>query len=193
MVDLNPDRRNYYQQRNNELSPYDSCQCTAAIQCLWIIDPSIVHTIGRTGNYAQPEDNLYAYCGTPMMIAYCEQQHGPRWNDTVGYPAEWADVLVKAINDMAGYTCAVFKAAVTVNSIVNELNAGRPVMCSMRYDKVPGHYVSVVGHDIDGLVVDDPYKNHITGSLDGYHCKYTLEQWAAHCKGYGIYFNKRSV
>lgn len=193
MKDLNPSRDNYYKQTNNKLKPYDACQCTAAVQCLYIIDPSIVHTIGRTGNYEQPEDNLYAYCGTPMMIEYCEQQHGTDWNKTVGYPAEWADVLVKAINDMAGYTAAVFKSSLGIASILMQLEDGCPVMCSMRYDKIPGHYVSVVGYDGDLLIIDDPYKNTLTGDSDGYHCKYTYQEFAAHSKGYGIYFNKRSV
>jgi hypothetical protein len=63
-------------------------------------------------------------------------------------------------------------------------------MVSLKFPKykISGHYILVVGKNNGKWIVNDPYKNFLTGSGDGYHCLYTAEEWKAHSKGYGLRF-----
>lgn len=187
MIDFNPTREKYYVQTNNKLSPFDACQCTASTECIDILG----YVDKLIGDYDQPEDNLYAYCGTDAMLKYTVLSHGVNWKKSVGYPAEWADVLVKAINEMVGFKLASFKDNFTYDNVIKNLLGGKPMIASMRYDKIPGHYVCVVGFtDAGQLIIDDPYKNDLLNTPDGYHNLYALSDWVAHSKGYGIVFNR---
>lgn len=189
MIDLNPNRINYYKQTNNKLDPINACQSTMAAQCIDIIG----EISNIKGMYEQPEDNIRAYCASSDMLKYCVLSHGLDWNKQVDHPAEWADVLVKAINEMLGYKCATFIDYLSWEKVIKFLDNKQPVGASMRYAKIPGHYVSVVGYtDRSELIIDDPYKNDLVDSTDGYHNIYTKGDWTAHSKNYGIVFSRRA-
>lgn len=194
MIDLNRDRKNYYTQMNNEDMPKDSCQSTAMVQCIDTFDQDVIKKLISMGPYKQPEDNLHNHCGSEAGVKLCVASHGVNWMKQVGHPAEWADVLQWATNDIAGYKITMFNPNVNYALIVRELNKGMPVLCSMRYATIPGHYVSVVGlNDNGSLIIDDPYKNDLTGDKDGYHNEYSIKDFNEHCKGYGFTFNRRAA
>lgn len=191
IVDLCPSRDDYYTQLNNEFDPKISCQVTAAVQCLDIVDKSTVRWLGRNGQ--QPEDELRMMCVMPDMLDFCIRSHGSDWHRHVDHPSEWGDVLVRAINVAAGYNAATFFGSTTVDVVVNRLRAGFPMMCSMRYPHINGHYVSVVGVDTARCVfiVNDPYMNTKERKDDGWHNEYTFDEFTRHHKGHGVWFQRR--
>lgn len=198
MVNLLPNRIDYYTQNNNERDPRNACQRTAAAQCLYILGE--IDKI--KGPYAQPEDNLDYICNTdPEIFDFCFRSHGregipPAKNCPVDNIIEWADVLCFTIEKAVGYTAARYSEYGFV-SIVADLEAGLPLMASMKYPErnVPGHYVSVVGYGDGGreIIVADPYRNSLSGGPDGFGNVYTAMEWAKYFKGYGIRFRRRRI
>ena len=186
MIDLCPNRADYFTQLNNEKDPKIACQSTTAAQCI-----SIVDDVSRlAGPFKQPEDNLRYFCRTdPACVEFCKKSHP----GSGIHPSEWADVLVFAVNKLMGYQCASFVEAMTPRTIIAGLGIGLPSMASMRFKNIAGHYVSVVGVRDDGaFIVNDPYRDWLHDRPDGFHCVYTPEDWQNHCKGYGLRFVKRN-
>ena len=195
MIDLLPNRKDYFTQTNNARDPINACQRTAAAQCLFILGE--VDKI--KGPYPQPEDNLDYLCNTdPDIHNFCLLSHGkagipPAPDCPVGNIIEWADVLCYTINKAVGYEAAYY-SGYGIIAIIGDIDAGLPLMACMRYNYTPGHYVSVVGYDPgdEDIIIADPYKKSITGGYDGFHNVYTMADWTAHYKGYGIRFRRRS-
>ncbi|GAB6390824.1 MAG: hypothetical protein MdMp014T_0197 [Treponematales bacterium] len=102
---------------------------------------------------------------------------------------------IYATNTLFGRKVVYFQDGLSRNVIEDDLRKGLPVAASMRFPErgVAGHYVLVVGMYNDNLIINDPYKNFLTGFSDGYHCVYSAEDWAAHAKGYGLRFVKDKV
>ena len=191
-IDLCPDRGWYFSQLNNEQDPKIACQATTATQIIALIDD--IEILRKAGSFKQPEDNLRAFCKSPEMMAFCIKSHGKDWNNYVYHPSEWADVLVLAINTLMGYKCARYVDPITIDNIQQDLDNGIPVQVCMRFPalKIAGHYISVVGYFENGdLLINDPYRNWLHDKQDGYHVRYTLEDWDKHSKRYGLRFSKR--
>ena len=55
---------------------------------------------------------------------------------------------------------------------------------------VSGHIVVIVGAENENFLINDPYKNHLTGGKDGYLNVYTPEQFARHHRGHGIRYRR---
>jgi hypothetical protein len=144
--------------------------------------------VRKAANYKQPEDCLYHYICEDQNI----QEFYRRSHPDSAIPApEWADVLCYAVNRLYGMGVVRFDGNITPQSIKDDLGRELPVMVSMAYPDnkpkpIPGHYILVVGYDGDILLVNDPYKNHLTGVMDGFKNAYTPDDWKRHSKGYGM-------
>jgi hypothetical protein len=186
-IDLNKDRDNYYVQLNNELSPKIACQVTAMVQCLDIILNHDLRAINNlTNRYKQAEDCLRWYIQNNQRVQdYYKQSHG---KTTIPAP-EWGDVLVFAVNAIYRRDICKFQNVIDIDKINRELSEGKPLMVSMRYPGIDGHYVSITGYKDGIYIIDDPYKNTLLNRVDGYHCQYALSDLQLHLKGYGIIFN----
>jgi hypothetical protein len=185
MIDLCPDRKDYYSQLNNKLDPQIACQCEAAAQCIDLVDDVRL----LAGPHDQPGDNLRFFCSRDAECALlCRHSHP----GSSIHPAEWADVLVFAINKLTGYKCARFEGNLTAQTVNADLEAGLPTQASLRFSGIAGHYVSVVGRTDNGsFIINDPYKDWLHGKSDGFHCLYTMDEWKEHSKGYGIRYARR--
>jgi hypothetical protein len=188
-----PARRDFYSQLNNELAPYVSCQVTSTVAGLHIgkfgLEPVL-----RIVGYKQPEDKLrWHMLNDADVQAFWRESH----LDALQVPApEWADCMCYALNKLYGKTITRYDAALTHEKIIGDLGNGLPVYTSMKYlenknfagklSTVSGHIVLVVGVDGDKLIVNDPYKNHLTGDKDGFNNIYTPEDFSRHNKGYAI-------
>jgi hypothetical protein len=191
MIDLSPNRADYFTQLNNEQDPTIACQSTTAAQCINIVDDVTL----LKGPYKQPEDNLRRFCKYDLdCIAFAKNSHGPTMgvSTQVSHISEWADVLIFAINKLMGYPCARFHGNITPELLFADLKAGLPIQVSMKFSGIAGHYLSVVGQTDDGdWIINDPYRNWLKNTPDGFHCIYTPTDWAAHSKGYGLRFSRR--
>jgi hypothetical protein len=187
MIDLVPKREDYYWQLNNEQDPKIACQSTTATQCIYVVDDVTL----LKGPYKQPEDNLRRFCKyDPDCIELCRRSHGLN-NPAVGHPSEWADVLSFAINKLLGYRCSRYDGQITPQVLSADLEAGLPIMVSMRFPGIAGHYISVVGVDKGNWIVNDPYRDWLHDGPTGYHVVYTPQDWQEHSKGYGLRFSRR--
>ena len=190
-IDLVPNRADYYTQLNNEQDPKIACQATTAAQCISVVDDVSILTM--LGPYKQPEDNLRRFCKHDQeTMGFCIKSHGANWAASVDHPSEWADVLVFAINKIMGYQCARFDPNLTINKIRQDLEKGLPIQVSLRFPRITGHYVSIIGQYENGdLIINDPYRDWLHDGPDGYHVRYTEADWITHNKGYGIRYAKR--
>ena len=50
----------------------------------------------------------------------------------------------------------------------------------------------IVGIDNNSIIVNDPYKNHLTGGTGGYRNVYNPDEFKRHNKGYAIRYKKNS-
>lgn len=193
-IDLCPSREYYYSQLNNEVDPYNACQVTSLVAGLDLAHHSL-DRIRAVAEYEQPEDCLYHYiCENAEVQAFHRDSH-----PGTDIPAvQWADVRVFAVNRLYGKEVVYFDGDLSASKIVIDLANHLPVTVSMRYPSnrnfagqlspVDGHVVLVVGLVGGNFLVNDPYKNHLSGDRDGYKNLYTTEDWAMCFKGYGIRF-----
>ena len=110
--------------------------------------------------------------------------------------------MVFAVNGIYGKQITCFDEFITADEIREDLSKGLPVYVSMAYpdnrnfdgrpNPVSGHIVLAVGvNDGNGtFIVNDPYKNHLTGDRDGWNNVYTFEQFRRHQKGHGIRYRR---
>jgi hypothetical protein len=142
--------------------------------------------------YRQPEDKLKHYMETdPIVQAYWKNN----FNTKIPAP-EWAGVMIYAINKLYGKTITYYDCDIEQEEILDDLKKGLPIYTSMRYpdnknaagkpSPVAGHIVLIVGADGANLLINDPYKNHLTGEKDGFKNVYTPADFAKHNKGYAI-------
>jgi len=194
-VNLCPDRKDYYTQLNNEIDPYNTCQVTSMVAGL---------DIGRFGlepilcipGYKQPEDKLkYFMENDPTIQAYYKKN----FNTSIPAP-EWSGVMVFAINQLYKNKVVYYDDYLDYDDITGDLQKGLPIYTSMKYPNninnsgklspVPGHIVLIVGMDGNNLIINDPYKNHLTGDKDGFNNIYTPEDFKRHNKGYAIRYTR---
>jgi uncharacterized protein YvpB len=107
--------------------------------------------------------------------------------------------MVFAVNSLYGKKAAYYDERITRDEIIGDLEKGLPVYTSMKYPEnknaagklspIAGHIVLIVGVDGDNLLINDPYKNHLTGDRDGFKNIYTPADFAKHNKGYAIRYN----
>jgi hypothetical protein len=193
MVNLNPRREDRYSQVNNILRPMSACFATSAIECLDIRK----HDVGRMLAYAakvnsvQPEDGLGWFLSNDPEV----QENWRKWHPTdLGTPAYlWADCMAFAINKIFGQGVAAFVPDLTFNKIVAYLDRGIPSCFSGRYDGIPGHYVSAVGYNDHGLIVNDPYgwtlRYGISAGMksnEGFNVIYDRDAYDKVSKNYGL-------
>jgi uncharacterized protein YvpB len=195
-IDLCPNRADFFSQINNEVNPYNACQVTSMVAGLNLVFRNL-GPIQKASKYKQPEDCLYHYINEdPDILAFYGRSH-PGTN----VPApEWADVLCYAVNRLYGKNVVCYEANLHTGKIIQDLGAGLPVMISLRFpdnkngagkpSPISGHYILVVGFDENSFLVNDPYKNHLLQTTDGFKNIYSPEDWANHSKGYGIRYNR---
>jgi len=191
------DRSKYHSQLDNKIDPYISCQCTAMVMGLDIANRGLkpIEDLAFPDLH-QPEDKLRRYMTINGDVnAFCEKSHP----GSKIHPSEWADVMVSAINRLYGKETVYFDGFLTDEKIDADISWGLPIYTSMRYPDnkqfsgkpfpVAGHIVLIVGcYDDGGVLINDPYKNHLTGEPDGFCNHYTREQFGRHNKGFAIQY-----
>ena len=113
---------------------------------------------------------------------------------------EWADCMYFAVNKIYNDKIVWYEGTLTIDKIQADLESGVPVYTSMKYpgnknfsgkpSPIGGHIVLIVGIDNNSIIINDPYKNHLTGDKDGFRNFYTFEKFERHNKGYAIRYKK---
>ena len=146
-----------YSQRNNEVNPYKSCNTTSMIMALSYL-PKLWKFLKNSDSfkkynekYKQPEDCLQQY-----ML-----DNGLR-------PTNHFDLSV-ATNKFVGKDVTKFTMSLSIQGLLDELKANRPVVISGNFPKSDGkylgHIVTLVGCTLDdddkpvSWIIDDPYGN----------------------------------
>jgi len=194
-INLSLTREKFYTQLNNERDPYNACQCTSMIAGLDIgklgLDPIMV-----IQGYKQPEDKLHYYLNNDETVQVYWKKY---FNTDIPAP-QWAGVMVFGINRLYNRKITYYDDYLDMDDIKEDLQNGLPIYTSMKYpdninaagksSPVAGHIVLIVGVDGDNLIINDPYKNHLTGDKDGFNNIYTLAEFERHNKGYAIRFRR---
>lgn len=195
-IDLTPTKDKFYVQTNNDNLPFDSCNVTTMTAGLDVSKKGLDPILRITG-YKQPEDKLRFYIENNPVV-----QSFYRSNFNTAIPApEWAGVMVYAVNLLYEKKTVYYDDYLDLDDIKEDLQKGLPIYTSMRYPEnrnasgklapVDGHIVLIVGiNDDDSLIINDPFKNHLTGDKDGFHNIYTLDEFMAHNKRYAIRYTK---
>ena len=196
-INLTPAREKFYSQLNNEIDPYIACQVTSMVAGLDIGGFGL-GPVMTANAYKQPEDKLRHFMlYDPDVQAFWKKSHP----NNLDVPApEWGGCMVFAVNKLYGRRIVYYDGGLTLAKILEDLGGGLPVYTSMRYPKninfsgklspIPGHIVLIVGVDDGALLINDPYKNHLTGERDGFNNRYTFEQFNRHNKGYAIRYRR---
>jgi len=150
----------------------------------------------RIVGYKQPEDKLKFFMETNPIV----QDYWRSYYNTEIPAPEWAGVMVFAINYLYDGKITYYDDYIERGEIIEDLKNGLPVYTSMRYpdnknaagkpSPIDGHIVLIVGVDGDNLLINDPYKNHLTGDPDGFKNVYTPADFARHNKGYAIRYKR---
>jgi len=146
--------------------------------------------------FKQPEDKLrYYMLNDPIVQEYWRKN----FNNNMPAP-EWAGVMTWAVNRLYGKEVVYFDDTITMQKIIDDLQNGLPTYLSMKFPEnvnfsgkpspVPGHIVLVVGIDGTYLLINDPYKNHLTGDRDGFNNLYAPVQFNKHANGHGIRYRR---
>jgi len=194
-INLCEKRDKYYSQLNNEIDPYNTCQVTSMVAGLDISGIGL-EPFKKITAYTQPEDKLKFFIETNQSV-----QDFYKSNFDTKIPApEWAGVMEMAVNYLYGKKVVYFTSFIDYNEIIDDLNNGLPIYTSMRYPNnknfsgkpspVPGHIVLIIGIDDTNFIINDPYKNHLTGDRDGFNNLYTIEEFKRHNKGYAIRYRR---
>jgi len=198
-INICTERENFYTQLNNEVEPYIACQCTTMIAGLIVggfgLEPILA--LRDQARFKQPEDKLRHYMLNDDDIqAFCKRSH-PDSN----LPApEWADVMIYAIRKLYGKSIVYFVNSFSRQDIEDDLQKGLPIYTSMKYPEnknsagklspIAGHIVLIVGIDGTDTIINDPYKNHLTGHWDGFNNVYTEQEFKRHNKIYAIRYRR---
>jgi hypothetical protein len=199
-IDICKSRDLYYTQLNNEIDPYSACQVTSMLGGLDIggYDLSVLDKISGTEQFKQREDKLrYFMLHDKGIQMFWKSSHG-----ITPIPApEWADCMTYAINQIYGKPITYFDPTISKDKIIADLKNKLPIYTSMKYpdnfnaagnkSPIDGHIVLIVGIDSEeGYIINDPYKNHLTGKKDGYKNIYSYDDFKAHNKGYAIRYRR---
>jgi len=194
-IDLCPNPNDYYVQTNNEIDPFNTCQVTSMVAGL-DIGKFGLEPILRIVGYKQPEDKLKFFMETDFEV----QDYWRKYYNTNIPAPQWAGVMVFAVNKLYGRKIAYYDDCIDRDEIIGDLKNGLPVYTSMRYPEnknaagklspIDGHIVLIVGAEGDNLLINDPYKNHLTGGKSGFKNVYTPADFAKHNKGYAIRYKR---
>jgi hypothetical protein len=197
-INLSPTRGTFYSQLDNEINPFTTCQTTSMVMGLDIGKFGLNPIMQQAPDFRQTEDKLKIY----MMSNPAVQDFWRRNHPGTSIPApQWAGVMVFAINRLYEDQITYFDEFITLDEIAKDLHNGLPLYVSMAYpdnrnfngrpNPISGHIVVVVGIDInDNIIINDPYKNHLTGGKDGFNNLYTKEQFLRHQRGHGIRYRR---
>jgi hypothetical protein len=176
-------RDDYYTQANNEYKKNSACQATAIIQSLDLLG---YRNLFRK-DFNQSEDSLkYFIDNDPEVLSLYKRSHGV--SETP--PSEWADCIEFGTNKWFGKNIIKFIGFLPLTKIISEIEFKRPVVVSMKYEKITGHYITVAGIENKILYILDPYRNTLRRIPDGYLNEYTVDEFMEHYKGYGFIFEQ---
>lgn len=145
-----------YSQRNNQLSPLESCNVTAACQALHICG----HKFPQ-GPYSQEEDSLLYFIrhDGDVQSYYKSTGFAQYYN-----PEEIHTVLIYAINKWIGKNVADTSASLSYDNIKGNIDAGNCVLLSGYFPTYKGininHIITCHGYYDDGLIISDSYGNY---------------------------------
>lgn len=137
----------HYSQRNNENDPFNSCNVTAMVCALAILNiqfPSWKHQ--------QPEDNLEQFL----------RENG--LDKTNHYD------LSAGVNKWIDKKITTFTTRRNISDMIIDLNKGLPTVISGTFPtntKPLGHIVTLVGYDDNGFYISDPYGKYNNGAWSG--------------------------
>jgi hypothetical protein len=204
VINLCPSRKYYYTQLNNEDDPINSCFITTVVAGFDLINKDTSRFLEYAKrinlNRTQPEDILRHYITTSETLNKFYKRSHP--NTTIPI-TEWADCVVYGFNtfltEELGFKkkqYVYFDGSIFIETLIRDLKNGLPIAVSFKYveRKIPGHYSLVVGgefinNQLLNLIVNDPYKNFLNNTSDGFQVKFSKTDWAKHSKGYGVRFN----
>ena len=167
-------------QRDNKVKPLDTCNVTSMINALTYMGYSEDFPDISTSKdkLSQPEDRLAEFFLSNEDILNKYKEDFPNYykdfiNKTTGYynPFEIHEILSYGTNLWMGKEVTKFSEYMTLNAIVKELVAGRPLVVSGKFkvEKPNGdstyynHIVTLVGFEADngydtGDLINDPSK-----------------------------------
>lgn len=167
-------------QRNNEVKPFDTCNVTSMINALTYLgyaeDFPGINT--SEGKFEQAEDRLAEFFLTNEEILTKYKKEFPNYykdfiNKTKGYynPFEIHEILSFGTNLWMGKKVTEFSEYLTLNNMIRELLAGKPLVVSGRFKVIKpngdhtfyNHIVTLVGFEADegynsGDLLNDPSK-----------------------------------
>ena len=196
-----PTKEFYYSQRNNELRPSASCQCTSTVTALNILGIEFP----KDDKFKQPEDSLLNFINTSKEVDefykkfdnYSYTQYINSGKDAKNFtpPQEVHGVLSYGTNLWLGKNVDTFKIGITTQDILFEFISGRPVVFSGVFNKFH-HVVCGVGFttsqeteiksptDIDltkviNVIINDPYGDYRYGysNLNGCNIRMPFEDF----------------
>lgn len=180
---------NYYNQRNNEIDPLNSCATTNMIQALEIIGYSFPTIFPQ---YKQPEDKLIYFIRNDKGVLDFYKKTEPNYynnyiNKVKGYyePNEIHSVLSYGTNLFMGKNVTTLSTSFSINNLVKELvQRNKPIVVSAKFNNL-NHIITLVGctfkkeifeskemknlnfFDVDRFIIDDTYGNFKTNYKRG--------------------------
>jgi len=199
-------KNSYYSQINNKYMPLEACMPTSFIMAL-IYNTIPVIEAGSHNLFSfpcfvypiesQPEDFLMALCRSPWGIALRDAIPWAK-NDNIP-PNQVHAVISEIINKMVGLPVTKFMENQTIDQLIAEVHARRPVVVSGSFTRT-GHALVVCGMRLEGdtvthLLVDDPYGDYNKGykEKNGNNVWFEIEEFKKHWAGWFHRFNRNGV
>ncbi len=172
----------YYTQRNNRYSPFESCMNTSRV--MFYKAAGIEY---HNPTALADDDYFFSLLNTDEAITFCKEKYPNLYmyppTQIHGMYGSWLDQKI------TGERRSNFKTNLTWEDFVNEVKNGRPVMTSGTFPGVDGHAFVFIGYDSlnEELIAADPWGNPHMGykgsrGLRGYGVRYDKAYFNKHVK-----------